>query len=249
MRRNAYIIIIVLIFVLVGVSRCGGSSSKAATNSSIDEMVEGLSGYTTFSIMLADMDVDGVFFKEYRHQYRILKEKNDVFTQSNTGWVVVSEEFYKQNKNNLGMVMAAKGNAGKVNKEVSPPGYANYVGNPKYGQWRERSNGTSFWEFYGKYAMLSTVFNMFNRPVYRNYYDDYRGNYYGSGRTYYGSRNGRSYYGSNSTWSKNTSYGNRFKQRVNSRVNRSSGSSKYSRSSSRYRSRSSMRSRSGGFGK
>ena len=35
-----------------------------------------------------------------------------------------------------------------------PPAY-HYVDNPRYGHWQRRSDGSQFWEFYGKYAMFS----------------------------------------------------------------------------------------------
>ncbi len=60
------------------------------------------------------------------------------------------------------------------------------VGNPNYGQWRTDSSGSSFWEFYGKYALLSQLFGG-GRSIYYNswashrpysYYSDYgRSNY------------------------------------------------------------------------
>jgi len=31
------------------------------------------------------------------------------------------------------------------------------VGNPNYGRWQSGSNGSSFWEFYGKYALFSSL--------------------------------------------------------------------------------------------
>jgi hypothetical protein len=36
------------------------------------------------------------------------------------------------------------------------------VGNPGYGSWQTNSSGTSFWAWYGMYAMFS---NVFNRPI------------------------------------------------------------------------------------
>jgi len=33
------------------------------------------------------------------------------------------------------------------------------VGNPGYGQWQENSSGTSFWQWYGMYAMFSAITN------------------------------------------------------------------------------------------
>lgn len=60
------------------------------------------------------------------------------------------------------------------------------IGNPNYGHWRQDSGGGSFWEWYGKYALFSTLFN---RPIYyggwaagRNYsyYHDYGRDHYTS---------------------------------------------------------------------
>jgi len=44
------------------------------------------------------------------------------------------------------------------------------VGNPQYGQWRAGSNGMSFWEWYGMYALFSNFFP--SRPY---YYGDWAG--------------------------------------------------------------------------
>lgn len=60
------------------------------------------------------------------------------------------------------------------------------IGNPNYGHWRQDSSGGSFWEWYGKYALFSTLFN---RRIYyggwaggRNYsyYHDYGRDHYTS---------------------------------------------------------------------
>ncbi|PCH61858.1 MAG: hypothetical protein COC19_03970 [SAR86 cluster bacterium] len=34
-----------------------------------------------------------------------------------------------------------------------------YVGNPNYGSWQTGNNGSSFWSWYGKYALFSSLFN------------------------------------------------------------------------------------------
>ncbi|MCW8994492.1 MAG: hypothetical protein OQK77_01620 [Psychromonas sp.] len=60
------------------------------------------------------------------------------------------------------------------------------VGNPNYGQWQTNSSGTSFWQWYGMYAMFSALSP---RPVYYDrwathrdysYYNDYGRNRYTS---------------------------------------------------------------------
>jgi hypothetical protein len=163
-----------------------------------------------------------------------------------TEWTPVSEYFFEEHVNDLGMEIATK-NDGKLTKQVAPPGYSQYVGNQKYGNWKQNSDGTSFWEFYGKYALISSMFGLMHGPIYRRGYMDYRGNYSGR-RPYYGSTTGgtRQYgtFSRHTQASRPSSYSrlsssNSFKSRVNNRV---------SRSSSRYGSGSSSRSRSSGFG-
>lgn len=66
---------------------------------------------------------------------------------------------------------AMSGNTANVGNQL--------VGNPNYGQWHTNNNGTSFWEWYGMYALFS---NVFSRPIYYSdwshgrrysYYNDY----------------------------------------------------------------------------
>ena len=244
-----------LIFILVGtlvLYSCGG---KKFTKSPVDEIMRDMPAGVPFSIVLHDMEVEGSFFEHYFHQYEIIAndsaatvdgEKVMLPSRRLTEFKEVSEDYFKMQANNMGMEVASRDSSGNVSKGVNPPGYSNYVGNRRYGRWVQR-DGNSFWEFYGKYAFMRSMFNMMAYPVRRSYYDDWRGNYYGTGRTYYGPRTGgTSYYGTgsaytrssrpNSSWSNNQS---RFKRRVQERTSRSG--SRYSGSSSR--------SRGGGFGK
>ncbi len=235
--------ILLVLAALALLSNCGG---KKFTKNYIDEVVRDMPTGRVFSVILHDMDVQGNFMHDYYHQYKIIEETEPGKPEEElTGWVEVSEDYFNQNVNNMGMELVHRGEDGKVVKSVSPPGYNNYVGNPKYGHWQS-SGGHSFWAFYGQYAFMSSMFNLMTYPVRRSYYDDYRGGYYGR-RPYYGPTVGGSpYYGTNSpytrstrpnsTWSRNTST---FKNRVASRTSRSS--SRYGGSRSR--------SRGGGFGK
>ena len=230
-----------LILTILIVSSCGGDKFR---KSPLDELVRDMPENQVFSIILYDMDVQGNFFETYYHKYRVLWENDsDQIDDVTTEWFEVSEREFNQHVNDMGMEIAARDSTGKLSKSVAPAGYHNYVGNPKYGHWENRG-GTSFWAFYGQYALMSSMFNMMAYPVRRSYYDDWRGSYYGRGRGYYGPvSGGRSYYGTNSahgrssnpssTWSNNRS---NFKQRVASRTSRSGGSGSY-------------RSRGGSFGK
>ncbi len=246
-----------LVTLLIAISSCGGRKEKFIKNP-VDDIVRDMPPEKVFSIILYDMEVEGNFIEHFSHKYRIIENDADgTPKERTTEWMPVSESYFKQHVDDMGMELVSRGEDGKLVKDISPPGYNNYVGNERYGQWVQRDGG-SFWEFYGKFAFMSSMFNMFTYPVRRSYYNDYRGNYYGRGRGYYGPRTstGGSYYGtnsnynrtsrSNSTWSNNRS---NFKNRVNKRTSRSSSStSRTSRSSSRYRGTSS-RSRGGGFGK
>lgn len=198
----------------------------------------------------------------YRHKYQLLIEKSspDTLLIELTDWKPVSDELFNEHIDNLGMEVVTKKD-GVLKKAVAPAGYPNYIGNEKYGQWKEQG-GSSFWEFYGKYAMLNNIFYMFSSPARYSYWNDYHRNYRPYGRSFYGSTSsGSRMYGTNSVtsktnfknknWStKSTSFKNRVRSRVQQSASRSRESriSKISRSSNRF-STSSSRSRSGGFGK
>ena len=242
--------ILPVFFMFLLLTGCGG---KDFQKSPVDELAKEMTNLSDFTIILYDMDTEGSFFKTYKHQYRVIKEETEGEpTEEVTDWYEVSDDFFNLHLNDMGMEIASKTN-GKLSKAVSPPGYSNYVGNAQYGQWRTGNDGSSFWEFYGKFAFMSSMFNMFTYPVRRSYWDDYRGNYYGRGRAYYGptTAGGGRYYGTNSEYNRQSrsssrwttnSNNNSFKRRVNQRTSRSSRSS--SRSS-----RSSYRSRGGRSGK
>lgn len=221
----------------------------------VDDLIKDMTSIPDYSIILYDMNYDEAS-EQYQHQYRILKEPQgaDSILTETTGWLQVSPEYFNEHIEDMGMTIVSKTN-GTVDKKVSPPGYNQYVGNEKYGQWRQNSDGTSFWEFYGQYAFLRSVLGFGYSPIYYGGWYDYRRNYYPSGRAYYGNgRNGGRRFGTGgshvnsrstaSTWS---SKDQSFKNRVRSRVQRSS--SRTRRSSSRYRSGSSSRGRGFGGGK
>lgn len=147
-----------------------------------------LERFPEYAIMLNDMRREGNFFSNYFHQYKIVVNSNKdaaAHEQLLSDWLPVSAAFYRQHANNLGMVLVAKTAGGEKSNIPQPPGYQ-YLGNPQYGRWVER-DGTSFWEFYGKYALLSSVFGMLHHPIYYRDYNVYR-DHHRRGRPYYGSR-------------------------------------------------------------
>ncbi|MDY6935205.1 MAG: hypothetical protein SVZ03_13405 [Spirochaetota bacterium] len=219
--------VIFIIFILTALS--------CSTSSPIDRMKHDLNRYSEYTIMLQDMKKDGNFFPSYYHRYKIVyaddtgTEEDPVYQSEITDWHKVDKRTFYDYSNFLGMVVASKTRDGGISDSQHPPGYQ-YVGNPRYGQWRNDSRGGSFWEFYGKYAMLSTVLGMFRRPIYRGDWDNYR-RYSSSGRPYYGQNRE---YGTNGSYTKQTNRSffqrrrerdlarrTRFSDRVGSRVRRS----------------------------
>jgi hypothetical protein len=240
-----FLIIALLLF------SCG---SDRFQKSPIDIFTKQFDQEKSYSVLLYDIDVQGNFSKEYLHQYKIILEKDGTPTEEITEWMPVSESFFFENENNMGMEVLSKTEDGKISRKAAPAGYNNYIGNKKYGQWVNQG-GSSFWQFYGQFAFMNSMFNLMSRPVYRSHYSDYNSNYRYR-NPYYGPKSsGSNYYG---TYSKNNSRANQsafreklsrvkqssssFRDRVKSRFNKQS-----SRSSGRYGS--SFRSSSRGFGK
>ncbi len=253
MNSNTIKFLIVAVVLIVVIKSCSSDKSGSGWEKSpVDKLVTSYSDKSDYSIILADMDAEGSGSSTiYKHKYQVLLPEEDTVLVQETGWETVSDVFFNQHINDLGMEIVYKKD-GKLHKETAPAGYSNYVGNEKYGRWEQRG-GSSFWQFYGQYAFMSTLFNLGRSPIRRSYYDDYRGGYYGSGRSYYGG-NGAPRYGTQTygNTGKSTRWGSKpstFKSDVRSRVSRSAASTRRARSASRSSSSSSYRSRSGGSGK
>jgi hypothetical protein len=110
---------------------------------------------------------------------------------SDEKWVDVSKAQYQAMEKNLGMAIEHKA-AGKYDTEservAQPAGFA-YMAPPgqsnQYGHWQQ-SNGTSFWVFYGQYALMrDLLFNRNYRPLDYREYGDYS-TYRQRNETYYG---------------------------------------------------------------
>jgi len=248
--KNIIPIVVFGLIAFLFIRGCGSDDSSFQT-SPVDDMVKSMAQEQNYSIILYDMQSQN---EKYYHQYLTLIEKTDTVLVDSTDWKEVSDEFFEKHIENMGMEIASKKD-GKLTKIASPAGYNHYVGNTRYGRWNNRG-GYSFWEFYGQYAFMNSMFNIMTYPVRRSYYDEYYGGYYGR-RVYYGP--GGSYYGTKTYTStprgQKSSWGSKpstFRQNVRSSVSRSASASRTSRSSSRYSgsSSSSFRGRSSsGFGK
>lgn len=112
-----------------------GCNRVEITEDPVRKLIEQESLEPIFTLLLFDMDKEGIFSKTYKHRYRIIKEKDGKVTGVDTKWYNVPSSYFKQHENSLGMEMAAKDDKGKISRIVGPPGYTNYIGNPKYGYW------------------------------------------------------------------------------------------------------------------
>ncbi len=241
MRENK-IILGLLLALLFLISACAPSSP-------LERLNRQLSKYPEYSIILKDMKKEGNFFLDYFHRYKIVIGQNPAnskeleFQSGITDWYRIPKREYEKYYNFLGMVLVSKSKSGKTSGDKYPPGYQ-YVGDPSYGTWRQDSRGNSFWEFYGKYALISQMFGMFGRPVYRSDWNTYR-NYRGRSSPYYGSNR---QYGTRGSYTRRTNKSfferrqlresarqTRFGQKIKQRTRRSKMSG--------------FRQRSGGFGK
>ncbi len=241
-----------LLLAMLGIWSCQ-SGPPPFEKKPIDNIIRDLASLENYSILLYDMDFDQEK-EHYLHKYRVLKEPagQDTLIENITEWQRVPAPYFEEHVNDMGMALVTKTN-GVVEKKTTPPGYNNYVGNEKYGQWKQGNNGTSFWEFYGQYAFMRSLFGFGYSPIYYGGWNNYRRNYYPYGRTYYGTSGGNTRFGTNGTHTRNrsarstwNSRSSSFKSNVRSRVKRSASRT---RSTSRFRSRSSSRSRGFGSGK
>ena len=241
MKKNIKLLILISAIIY-------GCSSDKFKKSKLDVLAKEMDNLENFTIILYDMDVEGSFSEEYKHQYKIIyneASENDsievVPKETITDWYIVSKREFDSHINDMGMEVLSKTD-NVLNKHTSPPGYSNYVGNAKYGEWKSNNSGNSFWHFYGQYAFISSMMGLASGPIYRNNYANYN-NYRASGRSYYGNTiNGAPEYGTNSrtvqnknsTFYKKYNGNSSFKESINNRVQRSnSKNSRVSRSSSR----------------
>ncbi len=166
-----------------------------------------LSVYVGYNKILDDMKVEsapGTSLPLYFHKYLLEMDGQVSKTQD---WVPVSQAFYKANEDNLGMAIVSKKIGqfdDEANTHATPPGMA-YMGDPKYGEWRRDSHGNSFWAWYGKYALFSTLFSFPPRSFGYNRWNSFHQNYRYD-RPYYGSTpDGRRQYGTKGAFTKASS--------------------------------------------
>jgi hypothetical protein len=162
-----------------------------------DEL-KSLSGqlYTNWDKMLVDMEKRGSTYEQkvrtVNTRYPDATAKNGE-TTSDERWVDVPQSTYEAQKRDLGMVLEHKPAGSydfEAEKTPQPAGFAYMappsVGSNQYGYWDRHSDGTSFWVFYGQYALMrDLLFNHTYRSPMPYDWDGY----------YTARRSGQSYYG------------------------------------------------------
>ena len=123
---------------------------------------------------------------KYFHKYS--EERNG--RVSDTDWVEVSDDFFEDHVDNLGMDIECKP-LGIFAEEIlttpAPAGMA-FVGNPAYGQWKtDPVTGQSFWYWYAQYMIFSHLFGGVGQPYYyrQSEWNHWNSNYRGR-QGYYG---------------------------------------------------------------
>lgn len=169
---------------------------------------------------------------KYYHRYTEVNGHN--VTEGD--WKEVDWEDFEENLDNLGMTIQSKpyGAFEDETMYAAVPAGMEYVGNEQYGEWKEDSEGNSFWEFYGKYAFMRSMFMPAHGGYHYYYYsewDDWNSNYRRNGRGYYGSgtRTYGSYgstgtrYSTSSSWNKSGGLNGYRDTAKDARVNRGKG--------------------------
>ncbi len=157
----------------IGVGRTAETISKGATalrKMSADLRRDIGQLPTGIDKILIDMKTES---GRYYHKYRIIENG----ASRETGWEDVTKSVYQRHREHLGMTIYSKPEGvleAEALKSAVPPGY-NYVGNTRYGRWEDRG-GTSFWVFYGRYALMRHLLwgRGHYRPVRRSAYQSYR---------------------------------------------------------------------------
>jgi len=212
---------------------CGGKGNERP----LETLKKTLKSEPTFSILLDDMREEGTFFKTYYHRYLVVLPDESAKTR----WFQVSRDYYNKNIKFLGMTLLTK-KEGTYDNTASPPGYG-FVGDETYGRWREDSNGGSFWEFYGKYALMSSLFRGWYSPIHQNDYRSYQ-RYRSNRQPFFGSRK---QYGSSGKIVKATRPGFYSSRMSSLNAKKNSFLKKFTQQIGR--SRTGLRSRAGGYGK
>ena len=135
MRWGMVLLFSVIGFFVLSKSMSAYNDSKALKDPLTELIKQEKAKPGLFTILLFDMKKEGFISNTYKQRYRIVADRNGSVSSRDTKWYPVKSSYFWRNENNLGMELAAQDSTGKVWKVVTPPGYTNFLGNPRYGYW------------------------------------------------------------------------------------------------------------------
>lgn len=159
---------------------------------------------------------------QYKYYFKYTTVENGVSKKS--GWTKVSETEFNKFADFVGHEVYSKPYGSFSDEALTSPNPIgmSYVGNKKYGEWKENpQTGETFWSFYGKYMFISSMIDMFSgsrdyrysRNDYNHWDRNYRNTRYTGREDRYSYGGGGSYYSSgyrhsrSSTGKTRTNYG------------------------------------------
>lgn len=186
MRETRNILFLAVLTLVL--ARCGGTSIP---ENPINKLMDQLANAESYTITLDDMDLND---DQYTHRYKIYQISNDsVVSITYSPRVKVSDDFFLLHEDDMGMELVSKTSTGAINSLISPPGFTNFVGNERFGHWKEvyvdtfnvlSYEDSTFWEFneshknleeelglsglnitMGEYILFKESY-LFNRPFY-----------------------------------------------------------------------------------
>ncbi|MFC1644968.1 hypothetical protein ACFL08_03005 [Patescibacteria group bacterium] len=184
-------------YVVIGDSLTGFNSAIGASNGAMAKFKKDVAGLDRSYVKILDgMSLDYVNeVPKATLTYLIIEGEKE-----RTETVGVGEAEYLKYEPYLGMALVTKPFGAFMDEvDMTPvPGGMSLIakstlvngvptGSNQYGQWKKDDNGTSFWVFYGQYALLS---NLMSGPCYYNdwdHYDRHRKSY--KNKPYFGSKN------------------------------------------------------------
>ena len=120
-----------------------------------------------------DFWIADISIKTY-HKYRILKDKK----VEDTDWVEVNPDDFEKKNDSIGIAIESKPYGYFEEDKIHSgfPAEMNYINNSRYGEWKNE-NGNTFWQWYGKYAFISSIFGGNEKRYYQNDYNNLKKKY------------------------------------------------------------------------
>ena len=178
---------IAALFCISFIVGCGGTTLP--TNP-IKEMKKEFETKEAYTITLHDMDMQD---QQFVHKYKVfdIVGNNTVKTEV-TDWKNVDDDFFLLHEDDLGMEIFSKRTDGKYNNLVTPPGFTHFVGNEKYGEWKDPfpsfetlPDSTKIWEFNNNFAFLENELGLTGLSVSYGEFHRFQSTYL-MNRPYYG---------------------------------------------------------------